>query len=269
MVQFENFVDIKTKEVAYILGFLWADGYIRKPYNITTTINIKDSIDIKNVFSRTGDWNFYEINRYDKRNNRKYKNFTITTSNKILVNFLLDHDYDKKSYINPYKILSKISTNLKIYFIRGFCDGDGCFYKNKSCNQFTITGTYNQNWNWIEDVYNELKIKYSIILRMTAKSGYSQIRISNKNDIDILGDFIYQEYTNENIGLNRKFLDFSNIKNITVKRISNWNKNDIDFLISNYNNLSNKEIGLALNKSKYSIDAKASKLKLKKHNINI
>ena len=119
-VPYENFIDIKTKEMSYILGFLWADGHIRKPYSVGTTINIKDSLDIKNIFSKTGDWCFYNCKRFDKRTKRNYTNFEILTSNKKIVDFLIENDYDKKSIVSPNKILSKIPDEFKLYFLGGF-----------------------------------------------------------------------------------------------------------------------------------------------------
>ena len=131
-VSYENFSNIKTKEVSYVLGFLWADVYIRKPYTISSTINMKDSLDIKRIFEKTGDWCFYNCNKFDKRTNRHYTNFTITTSNRHIVDFLIENDYDKKSIVSPNKILSKIPDDYKSYFFRGISDGDGCFYKNET-----------------------------------------------------------------------------------------------------------------------------------------
>ena len=159
-VPYENFTNIKTKEMSYILGFLWADGHIRVPYSVGSTINIKDSLDIKQIFSKTGDWYFYNCKRFDKRTKRNYINFKILTSNKKIVNFLIENDYDKKSIVSPYKILSKIPEKFKLYFFRGFSDGDVCFYKKMNQYQYVITGTFNQDWNWIEDLLNRLKINY-------------------------------------------------------------------------------------------------------------
>jgi hypothetical protein len=263
-VSYEDFSNIKTKEISYILGFLWADGYIRKPYTISSTINMKDSADMKRIFSKTGDWNFYNCNKLDKRTNRNYTNFTITTSNRCIVDFLIENDYDKKSIVSPTKILSRIPDEYKLYFFRGISDGDGCFYKNKTLYQYIITGAYEQDWFSVEELFKQLKINYNIRLSKTKNSKYSQIKITNKNDIDIFGEYIYKNF--DNLGLNRKYSKYLEIKKISIKKLSHWTENELDFLKNNYYNLSNTEIGLILNKTKYSIDAKSSKLKLKNQN---
>jgi len=263
-VSYENFLNIKTKYHAYILGFLWADGYVRKPYSIETTINIEDLVDIEKVFNKTGDWNIYTQKRFDKRTNKNYYSATIQTSNKIIVDFLINCDYDKKSKNSPTKILSKIPNELKSYFFRGYSDGDGCFYINNTNHQYIITSTYEQNWNFIETLFIELKISYNIISQSLIKSKYSQIRITNKNDIDIFGNYIYYNCDNyDNYGLTRKYLIYKKIKNKKIKKLNYWTTDDIEFLIQNYNNYTNKEISEILHKTKYSVDAKSSRLKLK------
>jgi len=259
-VPFENFININSKDVAYVLGFIWADGNIRKPYTISIVINGKDSEDIKNVFQKSGEWNYYYYDRFDNRTNKTYKNFQIQTSNKNLVNFLIDNDYDKKSLLSPTKILSKIPEEYKLYFFRGFSDGDGCFYKKNRASQYSLTGSYFQDWTAVENLFNLLNITYTIRYSSNKKSKYSQIRITNKNDIDIFGKYIYDNF--DGTGLKRKYLKYCEIKKISINRIIKWTDEEITFLKNNYKT-SHAKLALLLNKSRYSIDAKSSKLKLK------
>ena len=268
-VPYETFININSKEISYILGFLWTDGHVRKPYTISTTINIKDSSDIKNIFDKTGNWSFYSYKKYDKRTTKKYDSFTITTSNKNIVNFLIENDYNEKSKLSPDKILSKIPSEYKSYFFRGYSDGDGCFYKYKNNHQYIITSTYEQDWSFMKIILNELKIIFNIKKsNNTNKEGkiskYSQILITNKNDIDIFGDYIYKDNIEfDNVGLYRKYEKYLDIKNTKIKKLNYWTDNDIELLTQNYNNYTNKEISEILHKTKYSVDAKSSRLKLK------
>lgn len=264
-VPFENFINIKSKEISYILGFIWADGYIRKPYNISVQINMKDSEKLKSIFNETGEWNFYITNRCDKRNKRRYKSFTIQTSNQNIVDFLIENDYSKKSYISPLKILNLIPDNLKYYFYRGYSDGDGNFYKGKNLYQYTISGHYDQNWIFIKNLYDNLNIKYTIKQIDTGKSKSSFIRIVNKNDIDIFGNYIYQDW--DNIGLNRKYEKYIEIKKNDITRTIKWTKKEIDFLKENYN-MNHSDLSKIMNRTKYSIDTKCSRLKLYKNTVN-
>lgn len=268
-VPYENFINVTSKEISYVLGFLWADGYLRLPYNVSTKINSKDSIDIKTVFDKTGEWTNYSYKKYDKRTNKNYDTFIITTSNRNLVDFLIENDYDKKSKISPDKILSKIPEEYKSYFFRGYSDGDGCFYNYKNNQQYIIASTYEQDWVFMKNIFKKLNIFYTIkrskiITKKGKNSNSSQIRITNKNDVDLFGDYIYNNDINfDNIGLLRKYEKYTNIKNIITKRIIYWTDEDLNFLKDNYNKLSNNKIALFLNKTKYSVDVKSSRLKLK------
>jgi len=262
-VPFENFTKITKKEIAYILGFIWADGYLRKPYSIATQISIKDSINMKDIFSKTGDWNYYITNRYDKRSKRKYQSFIIQTSNKNIVNFLIDNDYDKKSFLSPIKILDRIPLDLIPYFFRGYSDGDGNFYIRQNTYQYTIAGHHDQDWSFMKKLFDNLNISYSTN-QINKKHKSSFIRITNKNDIDIFGDYIYQQW--DNIGLFRKYEKYLDIKKIQIKRISRWTNKEIEFLKENYK-MNHTELAKIMGKTKYSIDTKCSRLKLHKNNI--
>ena len=264
-VPFENFININKKEISYILGFIWADGYIRKPYNISVQVNMKDSKELKSIFNKTGEWNYYITSRYDKRTQRKYESFIIQTSNKNIVDFLIENDYDKKSYISPSKILNLIPDNLKKYFYRGYSDGDGNFYIGENLYQYTLSGHYKQDWNFIKNLYENLDIKYTIKQVNNEKSKSSFVRIVNKNDIDIFGNYIYQNW--DNIGLNRKYKKFLEIKKKDISRLFKWTKKEIEFLKENYT-VNHSDLSKIMKRTKYSIDIKCSRLKLYKNKVN-
>lgn len=213
------FYNINTKEVSYLLGLIWADGFFNsskngKNHNFGITM-IKNDIDkIKNVLNTIGKWYYYERNHLI---GTWKPSVNVMTNNKRIFNFLIDHDYDKKSYVSADKILSKIPNELKHYFFRGLIDGDGCFYYrskiDSTIRQFTITSTYNQDWSYVEDIFKYLNIKYNIKRTYNTKSSYSIIRITNKNGIIKFGDYVYSNYDDDEIGLNRKYDKYMQIKN--------------------------------------------------------
>ena len=58
------FQNIYNKEVAYILGLLWADGNVNNRYNnydIKIEANIDDMLEIENIIMKTGNWKKYNI----------------------------------------------------------------------------------------------------------------------------------------------------------------------------------------------------------------
>ena len=126
-VNIEQFLDVQTKEVAYILGYWWADAYILlKRGEIRFEIAADDMNTIKQVMDSLGKWVY---------SSRKRKENTVTvttavTSNRKLCQLLEKYDYCDKSRVSADKIISKIPLELRHYFFRGLVDGDGCIYVN-------------------------------------------------------------------------------------------------------------------------------------------
>jgi len=177
------------------------------------------------------------------------------------VKFLIENDYDKKSFISPFKILSKIPDNLHQHFYRGYSDGDGCFYINNHNYQYIISGDFKQEWSLIETLFKKLNIKYTIKYITNKKGNSSLIRITNKNDVDVFGNYIYSEY--DNIGLKRKYIKFKEIEHNDVIRILKWSKMDNLFLIENYKKYKVDYCMKKLNRTKNSIYAQVKRLKRK------
>jgi hypothetical protein len=206
------FYNISTKEISYLLGLIWADGFLNpskngKNSNLGFTM-VKEDIDIiKPILESIGKWNYYER----KQAVESWKpSINVITNNKRILNFLIEHDFDKKSYISADKILSKIPDELKHYFFRGLIDGDGCFYYYKPENgstlrQFALASSYEQDWSYFEKLCKEKNIKYNIKRTTGKKSSSSVIRITNKDGIMNLGEYIYKNFHKDNIGLVRKY----------------------------------------------------------------
>ena len=212
-----QFFNIQTKESAYLLGLIWADGYIYSVgYNNQISIEMLryDLEELKPLFMSTGKW----ITDYRKRINRKSQ-MRISTTNKPLVKFLLKNDYKSKSELSASKILECIPDYLKHYWFLGLIDGDGCFYINSKnhCYQFSISSSYNQDWSYVENLLNALGISYNIYrrkqIRYNKTNKSSVIRVTNKKDIEKLGHYIYKCYPEDNIGLNRKYKKYKSIIN--------------------------------------------------------
>jgi hypothetical protein len=208
-VNINNFTTEINENGAYILGLLWADGYIannnpntKQKYDINLECINEDMESFKTVLVKTGAWNFYYRQRKDWKPITK-----ASTCNKELINYLIENDYKEKSFKSPDKIISKIPENLIKYFLLGMIDGDGCFYFNKknSLRQFTISGSLNQDWSAFEKIFDNLGISYKINQRTNNKNGSSEIRVLNKINIKKIGDFIYTTINEDKIGLLRKY----------------------------------------------------------------
>lgn len=207
-----NFTNITTKEAAYILGILWADGYINKN-NVILEIDKIDLESIKDVFFRLGEWRYGDR----LRNNKIKKIGFISCCSIELSNILIAYGYKNKSIQQP-KMIELIPDNIKNYFYRGLIDGDGCFYVNKKNRlyQFILAGSYLQEWKYFTNLLDMLNIIYSVKQKTQTQNGKlnqsSIIRICRKKDIIILGDYIYSGFNVDNIGMERKYHKFLEIK---------------------------------------------------------
>lgn len=189
----------------YIMGFFWADGYLHESENkLELSILTEDFNDIHSLFD-IKKWSI----RHRIRTGRKSQT-TIGVYKKETCNIFKEkYNYIHKSLECP-NFISKIPNELLHYFIRGFFDGDGCFYisKNGKQKQCYLCGSYEQNWMWIEKIFNELNIKYTIKRKIqNINSKYSIIYI-NKNSIGRFGKYIYEDYETDKIGLKRKYEKF-------------------------------------------------------------
>lgn len=210
-INIECFKNIKSKEAAYILGLLWADGHVTFANNKTKTPIVKhtskpddNSIFIK-ILNVCGNWNSFttkNVGSYAKTPKLITVNWV---SSRVFGEFLIENDYRNK-IASPNKILSLIPNNLKYYWFRGFFDGDGSvtIEKNKH-HSACFTGHELQDWTFIIKLFNDLNIekyKHRIVKSRDGKS--SQIRISNKLDLLKLEDYLYLNYEIDGVGLCRK-----------------------------------------------------------------
>lgn len=202
---FKNFSD----EEIYILGFLWADGYLNGTPDIKNNLQIeiiyKDFVDIEPVFDTVGKWGKYIRKASIKKGVKRQKRICVSISSRELVRKLIVLGFDKKNNTSPIKILKLIPQKKQYLFIRGYVDGDGCYYITKAAHQFCISSNYNQDWTWIEELFHKLKITKFQITRETSKKKYkcSRIRTSSRESMEKLAQYIYQD--NTHIGLTRKF----------------------------------------------------------------
>lgn len=220
----EQFWNIQTKEVAYFLGYFWADGYINyrknktsNNYAVALEIKSEDANNILYILKNLGSWSLSTRKRKD---NWK-ETTTISTNSKDVYLFLKNNDYDTKSIKEPTFILKKIPKNLHLYWWRGYFDGDGSISFGVYPERWKSIGfssTINYEWSELKNLLTELAItKYSIqkYTHKTKNHCSSKFSIQNKTDIIKLINFLLKS----EIGLDRKtekmkkFLERYDIKN--------------------------------------------------------
>jgi hypothetical protein len=200
------FTDLTIKENIYLLGLLWADGNLYKT-TIELALKSEDFEYVKHIFNDFG-YDKFEV-RQRKRSGKPFgkKQTRIRITDKFIAEFLRKYDFDKKSQVSPLKILSGISKKNQFLWWRGYFDGDGCFYASKGnvSSQFTVWGSLNQDWGELINLYDTLNVHYLKYeyRRKKNKHKSSCVIVSNKNDIEKIGLYIYSSY--DYVGFDRKY----------------------------------------------------------------
>lgn len=211
----EQFYKIETPEVAYFLGYIWADGYCKRQKSgahiLSMLIVDEDYLQVKGTFDKIGEWG---ITKFWPKPRGKYAAH-IYAGNKPLVSYLISKDYHIKSAASPDKILETIPDNLKHYFWRGYFDGDGSFRIRKGVYQAYFCGSFAQDWDAHCRLLDRLGIKYKINKKPVKKAGSSVICVSSLEGVYRLGEYLYQGRDIDNIGLPRKYNQWLPCKEIT------------------------------------------------------
>jgi hypothetical protein len=205
-----QFIDIKTSEVAYILGFLWADGNLGSNHSVNIEIISDDAVVIKNIFMSTGKWHIFYRNRKNYKPQTKF-----VCNSKLLCEHLINIGFNHKSK-SPKKLLKLIPKKLHNYWFRGYFDGDGCWYSTKKnyIKQGVIASSYDQNWSFMTKLLKELGVKiYHInrdkrINKKGIENRSSKVRFCNIDGITKIGSYIYG---GKKFGLTRKYKKYLQI----------------------------------------------------------
>jgi hypothetical protein len=163
-----------------------------------------DINDIMELINFTGKWKYDNITNFPKHMINPKPILQISTSNRKLVDFLCEMDYNKKSGISSKKIMNILPDDKKRYWFLGLCDGDGSWINFKDGTRgFSIASVYHQDWEYFENLLTSLGIKYSIYREINKNGSGSKICIRNKNGISILKKYLWPN--GFELGLNRKY----------------------------------------------------------------
>lgn len=200
----------ECKSTAYVLGFIWADGYLNCRKGIYERVNTeiieKDFNDIYHLFDNIG---IHLFSTKRERNDRQPQ-ASFGYSDKNFISFLIKNDFLNRKEKGFIKILSNFNEETIKFFIKGLFDGDGCYYINekRSIRQISLSSSFEQNYSGIDLLFNNLNINYKI-KKVKSINSYSILRMSSKKDCNIFINFLDNSV---NIGLQRKVEKINRIK---------------------------------------------------------
>ena len=186
----DYFQDITTEKQAYFLGLLASDGSVSEKRNtISLSLNVDDGLDLIEEFKKelnsTGSINVHT----DKRTDYKRKSMAI-----IQFSSQKTKEDLQKIGITPKKTKSleypNINKELDRHFIRGFIDGDGCFYYKRGVLCFSLVGTE----SILKSIQQILKKELSIdpTKLFWHKTGVYYLSLAHKKTM-LLRDWIYKD----------------------------------------------------------------------------
>jgi intein/homing endonuclease len=212
-------VDLSRPETCYLLGLIWADGCLVKSrengvpkYRNVALAMVKEDLDgISWVFDKIGKMSKTHV---DPSNPRWKKVTRYTIHSTKLAKKLIEYDFHIKSQASPSKIMRDMPKDNVHHFLRGWMDGDGCWsLKRERSAVWSLAGTRDQDWSSIEEILNDMDIRYQIIkyrAKGSLKGGGSVISVRSIVDIARLGSYVYCGFNG--MGLERKYRMYLEIK---------------------------------------------------------
>lgn len=220
----DDFINIRFKEIAYFLGYFWADGHIGQYSSKTSSISLVEN-DAEFLYKKLSQvnksWNLSNsIKKYWTTSNNEKKIVSnqkkISTNSIEIYEFLKNNDYNNKSYTSFNLIWNKIPDEYKNYFILGFFDGDGSFLlnvKNKYVyGRVVFVSTYECDWSCLELFLTNNNIKYKKYKSIVKLGKSSRLVISKQESIILFYKLIY--FDNALNGLDRKRIKYEQFINL-------------------------------------------------------
>lgn len=217
----ENFFNTIDSDIkAYLLGFLAADGNVCSKTNRISLLLSHIDVEILELYQKfiCEDCKITDKNNQNiKRKPQKMFRFSSKQIKKDLSKYGIIPNKSNYEFT-----LNNIPKKYKKDYIRGYFDGDGCFYykyingRNKICVNFT-----NSNKKILESIKEELElnnIKFKIEIKVSkTNKNYYVLACYNKKTFIKFGEYIY---TNSYFKLNRKFKKFSYVNTVLNSEIA-------------------------------------------------
>lgn len=194
------FSNIDSKEKAYWLGFLYADGCVHSNSNeISITLKDRDHLE---KFRKAIKSNNKIGESIDRRFSSLPKIYHFSIKDKQLKSDLIKWGCVPNKSLSLTKI-PNIPRDFVSHFIRGYFDGDGSLHWLNGTKNFRISfvGTA----PFLKDIQKELGLSLSLGQQKGNQSKYFQV--AGRKQVPMILDYIYKD-SDENIRLTRKYKNY-------------------------------------------------------------
>lgn len=194
------FSNIDSKEKAYWLGFLYADGCVHSNSNeISITLKDRDHLE---KFRKAIKSNNKIGESIDRRFSSLPKIYHFSIKDKQLKSDLIKWGCVPNKSLSLTKI-PNIPRDFVSHFIRGYFDGDGSLHWLNGTKNFRISfvGTA----PFLKDIQKELGLSLSLGQQEGNQSKYFQV--AGRKQVPMILDYIYKD-SDENIRLTRKYKNY-------------------------------------------------------------
>lgn len=193
------FNNIDTKEKAYWLGFLYADGCVHTN-NYEISINITDLDHVKKFKDAIKATNHQITATKDSRFKDSKELYQLSIKDKQLHQDLID----KGCVPQKSLILDKIPNIPRDYvshFIRGYFDGDGSLHYLQGTDNFRISFVGTKEF--LQDIQKELLVTQISLAQGSTGKAYT-LQIAGRKQIMRILDYLYKD-SDDSIRLDRKY----------------------------------------------------------------
>lgn len=202
------FHNINSEEKAYWLGFISADGTINNyhsgQYGFKLSLKASDDSFLK-MFLKSISAKFDIVYKQIKLNNKIYKICEVSFCSKEFVTDLLQYiSYNKTQNISMPHINQKFVRD----YIRGFIDGDGCFYINKKNSKKKSFEMIAYNEKILLDIQQEFSNNNIVSKIYTLKNENKKLGVYANKSLIRLHHYLYDDAT---IYMERKYEKSLNI----------------------------------------------------------
>lgn len=202
------FHEIDSDIKAYLFGFIFADGYVvcrkeTRNYELAMQLQSQDKYILDTLNKELGGvHNITHKNPQDKIINgvstRSGHTDVLRVYSKDIVNDLMKHGVVPDKTHNY--MLPKVPNEYFFDFLRGYIDGDGCYYDNHGYIGMHITCASVEILEWVKLVLDEHGISTSIYKEKDLKY---RLNCTNKESVKTLVEFLYHD--NFSLCLSRKY----------------------------------------------------------------